>query len=264
MSEDMKAARWVRRVVVMAMPLFIGFSWMTLVIGPAYPRHEYAKPDFPLDLAGMPPATATGLGLAPLTQAERLELALVSVAYLESWQPAETAIVILAEQQLPDTGAPLYNQRELSHLVDVKHLTDVIRWLALATAVPVIGGLLFLLRRLRTRQAGYLALRQGGVFTVILLSGLASLILFGWPLFFYQFHGLLFPSGTWTFAATDSLMRLYPERFFFDVGVVISLGAWLWGLLAALAGYLLAWRGTTITQETKEISRGTHVQEAVR
>lgn len=261
MSEDVKAARWVHWVVVLAMPLFIGFSWMTLVIGPAYPRHEYARLDFPLDLEGIPSATAVSLGLLPLAQAERLEVALVAVAYLESWQPAETAIVMLAEQQLPRTGAPLYNERELNHMMDVKRITDAIRWLALATAVPVMGGLLFLLRRPRTRQAGYLALGQGGMFTVILLSGLAGLILFGWGFFFYQFHGLLFPSGTWTFAATDSLMRLYPERFFFDVGVMMSLGAWLWGFLAAVAGYLLAWRAAITTGVTM---RGTHVQESVR
>lgn len=261
MSKDMIVARWVRRVVVMAMPLFIGFGWITLVIGPAYPRYEYAKPDFPPDLEGMPPATAVSLGLTPMTQAERLELALTAVAYLESWQPAETAIVMLAAQQLPHADTPLYNQRELNHLVDVKHITDVIRWLALVTAVPVIGGLLFLLRQPRTRQEGYLALGQGGVFTVILLSGVATLILFGWPFFFYQFHGLLFSAGSWTFAATDSLMRLYPERFFFDVGVVISLGAWLWGLLVAVAGYLLTWRAANTTGA---MMRGTHVQKSVR
>jgi len=264
MSENLNVAHWVRRLIVVTLPLFLSFGWITLVIGPAYPRHEYTKPDFPLDLEGMPPATAVSLNLVPLTQAERLEVALVTVAYLESWQLAETAIVMLAEQQLSHTGTPLYNQRELKHMVDVKYLTDTIRWLALATAVPMIGGFLFLLSRPRIRQAGYLAVGQGGVFTVILPSGIAGLILFGWSFFFYQFHGLLFSSGTWTFAATDSLMRLYPERFFFDVGVVISLGTWLWGLLAAVAGYLLAWRGTTITKKTKEISRGTHVQEAVR
>lgn len=260
MSEGMKVAQWVRRVVVVAMPLLIGFGWITLVIGPVYPRYEYAKPGFPLDLAGIPPGTAVSLGLVPLTQAERLQLALTAVGYLESWQSAETAIATLAEQQLPHTGAPLFNERELNHMMDVKRLTDAIRWLALATAVPVIGGLLFLLRRPRMRQAGYLAVGQGGLFTVILLSGMTSLILFGWPFFFYQFHGLLFPAGTWTFAATDSLMRLYPERFFFDVGVVICLGAWLWGVLAAVTGYLLAWRATPVI---REISQGTHVQEAV-
>ncbi|HRQ42450.1 MAG TPA: DUF1461 domain-containing protein [Chloroflexota bacterium] len=256
MSEKSRVTRWVRRLVVIVMPLFISFGWMTLVIGPAYPRYAYAQPDFPADRAGM-----GSLGLAPLTPAERLELALVAVTYLESWQPAETAVARLSGQQLPHTGAPLYNERELNHLIDVKRLTDGIRWLAMVTAVLLVGGLLFLLKRPQTRRAGYLTLGQGGVLTVILLSGLVALILFNWSFFFYQFHGLLFPTGTWAFAATDSLMRLYPEHFFFDVGVVMSLGAWLGGLLTAVAGYWLAWRVTPIT---REISRETHVQEVVR
>jgi hypothetical protein len=121
------------------------------------------------------------------------------------------------------------------------------------------GGLLFLLGRPHTRRAGYLALGQGGLLTVMLLSGLAALILLGWPIFFYQFHGLLFASGTWSFAPTDSLMRLYPERFFFDAGVVMSVGAWLWGLLAAVMGYLLAWRA----KASNTAMRGLHVQEVV-
>lgn len=249
----MKAAQRFRRVVVILLPLCIGFSWMMLVIGPAFPRYEYAKPDFPPELT----TVAVNSGLIPFTQSERLELALPAVAYLESWQPADEAIGILAEQQQPHTGAPLYNERELRHLVDVKHLTDCVRWLALLTAVPVSSGLLFLLRRPQTRRLGYLALGQGGLVTIILLSGIAALVLFGWHFFFYQFHGLLFASGTWSFAPTDSLMRLYPERFFFDVGVVMSVGAWLWGLLAALGGYLLAWRATT----DNAAMGGVHVQE---
>ncbi len=261
MSENLKVAHWVRRLVVVTLPLFLSFNWITLVIGPAYPRYEYAKPNFPLDLEGISPATAASLGLVPLTQDERLEVALVAVAYLESWQPAETAIVMLAEQQLPHTGAPLYNQRELNHLVDVKRITDAIRRLALVTAVAVIGGLTFLLARPQSRRLGFLALGQGGLATVVILSGIAAFILWGWGFFFYQFHGLLFPSGTWTFTETDSLMRLYPELFFFDVAVVITLGACLCGILTALVGYLLAWRSAVITRARIQ---ETHVQKAVQ
>jgi integral membrane protein (TIGR01906 family) len=198
-------------------------------------------------------------GLMPFTPGERLALALTAVAYLESWQPVEEAIWSLAEQRQPHTGAPLYTERELGHLMDVKHLTDWVRWLALLTGTAVSSGLLFLLARPHTRRLGYLALGQGGLLTVMLLSGIAALVLFGWPIFFYQFHGLLFASGSWSFAPTDSLMRLYPERFFFDVGVVMSVGAWLWGLLTAVIGYLLAWRAKT----HKAAMRGLHVQEVV-
>ncbi len=53
MSENLNAAHWVRRMVVIAMPLLISFSWITWVVGPAYPSYEYSKPDFSPDLDGM-------------------------------------------------------------------------------------------------------------------------------------------------------------------------------------------------------------------
>ncbi|MCP4421617.1 MAG: DUF1461 domain-containing protein, partial [Chloroflexi bacterium] len=241
----------------------IGCSWITWVIGPAYPSYEYAKPDFSPDLDGIMSETAVSLELVPLTQTERLELALVAVAYLESWQPAEAAIDMLALQKIPHTGAPFYNQRELSHMIDVKQLTDTIRWMALVTAVLNLGGLVFLLVRPQTRQLAYLSLGQGGLVTFALLTGLTAFILFGWGFFFYQFHGLLFSSGSWSFAATDGLMRLYPERFFFDVGVLISGGALLWGGVTTMIGYLLAWASTRFVS-VKASNRGTHVQKAIQ
>lgn len=262
MSENMKVTQWRRRMVVMTMPIFIICAWITWVVGPAYPGYEYAKPDFVPDLDGVVLETAVDRELVPLTQAQRLELALVAVAYLESWQSAEEAIEMLAVQKLPHTGAPLYNQRELSHMIDVKQLTDAIRWIALVTAVIVGSSLAFLLARSQTRQLAYLSLGQGGLITFVLLTGLTAFILFGWGFFFYQFHGLLFPSGSWSFAATDGLMRLYPERFFFDVGMVISGGALLWGVLTALGGYLLAWRAANVG--ARKMNRGAHVQKAVQ
>lgn len=262
MSENLNAAQWVRRMVVIAMPLLISFSWITWVVGSAYPKYEYSKPDFPHDLDGMLPETAVDRELVPLSQAQRLELVLVAAAYLESWQPAKEAIAMLAVQKLPHIETPLYNQRELTHMIDVKHLTDAIRWVALVTAVIVGSSLGFLLARPQTRQLAYLSLGQGGLLTCALLTGLTAFIFFGWGFFFYQFHGLLFPSGSWTFDATDGLIRLYPERFFFDVGVVISGGALLWGVLTALGGYLLTWRAANVG--ARKMNRGAHVPQAVQ
>lgn len=237
--------RWVHRLVVLALPFCLGLGWLTLLIGPAYPRYAYGRPDFPPDTALLHQSAED---LIPLMAAERLELALVAVAFLQSWQPPETALVLLAEQRLPHSGAPLYNERELAHMVDVKRMTDRIRLLALLTAVVTGGGLLGLLLGPQTRPSGYLALGRGGLLTLLLLSGLTPLIGLGWPFFFYQFHGLFFAAGTWSFAPTDSLLRLYPEQFFFEFALLVSLGAWLWALLATLAGYGLAWRSAEAVQ----------------
>jgi uncharacterized membrane protein len=53
-----------------------------------------------------------------------------------------------------------------------------------------------------------------------------------------QFHELLFPPGTWTFNYSDSLIRLFPEMFWFDIGVLISGLALALGVVAALTGWL--------------------------
>jgi integral membrane protein (TIGR01906 family) len=250
-------ARWplqlvVHRLVVLALPFCIGLGWLTLLIGPAYPRYAYGWPDLPPDPVHALPDLAD-TDLIPLSPAERLELALVAVDFLQSPQPPEVAVYLLAEQRLPHTGLPLYNERELAHMVDVKRLTDRIRWLALLAAVVVGGGLLGLLKHPQTRQSGYLALGRGGLLTLLLLGGLAALIGLGWPFFFYQFHGLFFAAGTWSFAPTDSLMRLFPERFFFEFALLAGLGAWLWGLLAALTGYGLAWRLARIKEAEPDV-----------
>ena len=70
----------------------------------------------------------------------------------------------------------------------------------------------------------------------------ALAILIAWPIFFVQFHELLFPPGTWTFAYTDSLIRLFPEQFWFDIGVLISVTTLVLGIFVALVGYFMSKR----------------------
>ena len=41
-----------------------------------------------------------------------------------------------------------------------------------------------------------------------------------WNLAFTVFHNIFFDSGTWTFFYTDSLIRLFPEQFWFDFGII--------------------------------------------
>ena len=234
--ENLNSTTLLRWAIIISIPFFLGFTWITLVIHPLYPMTEYRKADFPKDLFFLAEDRMAELGLVPMTQADRLERALVSVAFLQSWQRIDEVIGTLEEQLLPNTGAKLFNEREIGHMVDVKKLTDVIRIVAMITAVIVIGGLFYLLRQDSTRLDGYRAIFHGGIATTVILVGIAGFIVLGWSLFFTQFHELLFPPGTWTFAYTDGLIRLYPEIFFFDVGVIMSVGSLALGLTTLFVG----------------------------
>ena len=220
---------FVRLAVALAMPFFLGLTNIRLIVSPAYPQMEYAKESFPLDQYGF-------------SQGDRLELALVAVDYLGRPQPAEEVIYLLEEQVIPGTTDPLYNEKEIGHMVDVKHVTDGIGRVRLVAAAIVILGLITLLWSSATRREGYRAILQGGITTTAILFTLALFILVAWSVFFTQFHELLFPPGTWTFFYSDSLIRLFPEKFWFDLGVILSVGTLVEGILVAGLGYWLLGR----------------------
>lgn len=237
---NQRMAALIKWLVVLAMPFFLGLGVVLLVIanGERYVRYEYGKAGFTPDLNRYGEAERAMLGLQPFSPEEREALALVAVDYLQRPEPAEEAIYLLEEQRLPGTDRPLYNEAEISHMIDVKNVIDGLRRVWWASAVLVVLGLLLLLWRPQTRALAAGALFHGGLATTAVLLFIALFILLVWDVFFVQFHELLFPPGTWTFNYSDSLIRLFPEMFWFDIGVLISGGALAAGLLAALAGWL--------------------------
>lgn len=216
-----------RTAIMIAMPFFLGLGMMTVVIHwewPTYPAWEYGR-------------------IAPdqygLTAVERLDLATQTLDYLQDAGRAEDVIYLLEELQLP-TGQPLYNEAEIGHMLDVKILADQIRFIWIVAMLVVVVGTLIMVTKPELAYYGWRTVMYGGVATVVILLAIALFILLAWDIFFVQFHELLFPPGTWTFAYTDGLIRLFPEQFWFDVGVIMSGGALLLGILVATLGYIMA------------------------
>jgi integral membrane protein (TIGR01906 family) len=217
-----KAIHW---LIILLMPVFLGFGVIRAVIAWDYPAWEYGR--IAPDAYGWTPA-------------ERLDRARATLDYMQRPERAEQVIYLLEELRLPeDPTQPLYNEREIEHMLDVKHLTDNIRNIFWVTAVLVLGGLAFLWARPDGRTHGRLALYRGGWATVLVLTGIALFILVGWSFFFVFFHDLLFPPGTWTFYYTDSLIRLFPEQFWFDMGLILSLTPLALGIVLTAVGYTL-------------------------
>lgn len=140
---------------------------------------------------------------------------------------------------------PLYNERELLHMADVKALILgmlLLQKLNIAIVLGVCGGALLLLK---DRGLAFAAkgLFWGAVATVavIALGGIGSLLDFR-SLFIF-FHHLSFSNDLWLLdPRTDYLLMMFPEGFFLDATLCIAGLSLAEAVLLATAagGYL--WR----------------------
>jgi integral membrane protein (TIGR01906 family) len=223
--------RW---VAALTMPVFLLLTVSRLMIADWYPSYEYAKPDFPADRYGW-------------TQQERLDLALPSIHFLNSLLPADQAIGLLSAQVHLGTRSLLFTRNELSHMEDVKRLVDALWRVQVIAGVLMLGSLVILFARRETRRSAYLAMMAGGILTTALLFVLVFLVLAGFDALFVQFHEIFFPQGNWTFDYNDSLIRLFPEKLWFDAGFMITAGTFLAGVIVGLVGFVL-WRRSDVPE----------------
>jgi integral membrane protein (TIGR01906 family) len=222
-SPKMLLVSLLRWCVALPMPIFLILTASRLMIGDWYPRFEYDRPGFPPDSYGW-------------SLQQRLELALPSIHFLNSPEPPEQAISMLAAQRKPETGGSLFTDDELSHMVDVKRLIDKLWHVQEGAGILILGALVVLLWRPTTRRSGYLAIMAGGILTTLCLLVLGIFVLAGFDTFFVEFHEIFFPQGNWTFNYTDSLIRLFPETFWSDAGTMITAGSLAAGILAGAVG----------------------------
>ena len=92
-----------------------------------------------------------------------LELADATLDYLQRPEAAQEVIYLLEELQLPGSDQPLYNVREIGHMLDVKIVADAFKMVLWVLAIIVVGGLILLLVRSETRSLGAKAIQQGGL-----------------------------------------------------------------------------------------------------
>jgi len=186
----------------------------------AYVRYEYSRGDLPLD---------TGLSTT-----ERRSLALVGLA---SIRPGTDGISLLEEATLPD-GTGAFSERELTHMADVRRLYGRALALQLALAIGLVAAAIGL-SRTRARALMPRGLFMGTVATLVAVAAIIPVMLLGFDRFFEDFHGLFFEGDTWRFARGDTLLRIYPERFWEHTSraiavlvvaqaLVVAPLAWLW------------------------------------
>lgn len=202
-------------VILLLPPALLGLA-LRLTATSALVRWEYQRPDFPPDPYG-------------LSTAERIRLAEACLDYLLTG----TGIERLAGIPLDDR--PAFNPRELAHMEDVKQVLWALWGTGAASGLLVLSGTAVLAVRPHTRRRAPIGLLGGSLLTVGSVAAVGGLMLLGWDTFFTGFHNLFFSPGSWTFAYSDTLLRLYPERFWMDMGGML-VGFILAGALLVAGG----------------------------
>jgi integral membrane protein (TIGR01906 family) len=185
------AARIFLQVLI---PIILVLTSVRILMTDAFVRFNYAIPGFPEDRYGF-------------TKDDRLFHAPIALEYLHN----DAGIEFLGDQRFED-GSPVYNSRELGHMEDVKEVTraalnvwriGLFAALALSLVLWRVGGSQFL----------WEAWQGGAKLTALIMVFLLVGLIVAFSVLFVGFHQVFFDPDTWTFLFSDTLIRLFPQRF---------------------------------------------------
>jgi len=176
---------------------------------------EYRMPGFPEDPNGLPGQ-------------DRTQYAKITLDYLLH----DAGISFLSERKFP-SGLRLFTDRELKHLEDVKNLVQPMLWVGRSTWIILLLTGIGVCRG-RWRFDFFRSLRLGGWVAVGLAALIMIFVLIGFRNFFVFLHVLLFSENSWRFHPNNTLVRLFPIRFWRDVFVILAVFTMSGGLVFEL------------------------------
>lgn len=202
------AFNWLTALLV---PFAIVGLGLRLLMTPLFLQIEYRMPGFPPDEFGF-------------TRQERLKWASYALNYLTN-----QADISYLENLTFEDGRPLFNKRELSHMMDVKNLTQTVLrfWILDLGLLALLGPGSWPGGHLPDYRLG---LSRGGWITAGLVIAILLLVVINFEQLFTQFHRLFFEGDTWLFYYSDTLIRLFPMRFWQDCFIFTGVFSLLSGL----------------------------------
>ena len=202
-------------LVTILVPIALIGLGLRLLLTPLFLQVEYNMPYFPPDEFGF-------------TKEDRLKWAPLALDYLVN----NEGISFLGDLTIY-YGTPLYNERELRHMDDVKLVTQgALRiWYASLAILLLLGGWAWFggwwqEYRFGLMRGGWLMVGLAVAVGLIVVIGIAINPNVFWN-FFAGFHSLFFEGDSWLFLYSDTLIRLFPIRFWQDaflLTAVIALG----------------------------------------
>lgn len=193
-------------LIALLIPIALVFLGARLLLTPLFLQIEYRTPGFPPDDYGF-------------SLQDRLHWSQVALQYLVN----DAKIDFLGDLTFPD-GSPLYNARELSHMQDVKNVVWPVMIIGYAVWFVILG--LGVWAQWGNWWQDYRrGLRRGGWLTAGLVAVIAVFAATSFWQFFTAFHSLFFEGDSWLFLYSDTLIRLFPMRFWQDTFLAVGLVA---------------------------------------
>jgi integral membrane protein (TIGR01906 family) len=156
-----------------------------------------------------------------LTEGERTRLAL---AGLHAVQPGGPGLSVLRAARLP-SGRPAFRQKELKHMEDVKTWISRLYAFHFAAGGVLAAALAVLSVRRGTRSLARRTLQLGAGLTLALAACVLLLVAVSYHTFESGFHGLFFTGESWRFAESDTLRKVYPDRFWTETAIALGAAA---------------------------------------
>ncbi len=215
-------------LVTVLTPLIIIMISVRLLITPLFARVQYQLPGFPQDPYGF-------------SHQERLIFSEPSIKYLVNTED----ISYLASLTFED-GTPIYNARELDHMEDVKAVVTGMR-IALTGSLIFLAVIGYFAVKNGWKADFLVALQRGGWAIIGLVAAILIFVVLSFDQLFHWFHQIFFESGTWQFHPSNTLIRLFPIRFWRDAFVFVGLITVLLG-----CGVILSCRNNEPSQTIRD------------
>ncbi|MBM3141032.1 MAG: TIGR01906 family membrane protein [Chloroflexi bacterium] len=178
-------------------------------------------------------------GAEERTGIPRAELDRAAAEIVEYFTTSERGTLLDVRVRVAGEDRPLFHQREVLHMRDVRDLFQVtfrVQELAFVYAVGYAAAV-FLWSRERSMRRLARQLVIAGTLTAGLLAGAAVAVVVGFDRLFTQFHVLSFSNDFWQLdPARDHLIQMFPQGFWFDVTLGVGAFAVLEGVVIAAVG----------------------------
>jgi len=226
MKNEINASKILGWFITLLIPPIILMIAVRLLITPVFALVEYRMPGFPEDPYGF-------------SLQDRLRWSEPSIRYLVNGE----SITYLHNLRF-DSGEQLFNESELSHMEDVKDVVSGMR-IVLAAAMILLLIVTLLAIRFQNYETVLHAYRRGGQGIIWVIGVILAFVAVSFNNLFTWFHKLFFESGTWQFYTSDTLIRLFPMRFWQDAFIFV-------GVLSLIIGISVIF---TAKRSLKKISR---------